>query len=246
MKGIVLYYSQTSVTKRIAEEIAKLLKIDAVSVDIEKPYSGSYQETIDRCLAEIPSNTLYKLTKLNVNLSDYDTVFIGFPIWFGTYARPIMSLLKETDFSGKTLVPFCTFGSGGLFSSTINLKNACPKAKVLDGYGVRSVRLEKMADEVKQFLINSDLLAGEKVVLPDYSAQTPIGAEEQAVFDVACGDYPMPIGKPLTAGKRTVGNSTQYLFTIATKNHAGQDAKGQVFITVESGATEFTMVEREE
>ena len=65
------------------------------------------------------------------NLSDYDVIFLGYPIWFGTYAMPIATLVKEQDFAGKTIVPFCTFGSGGLNTSTDALTKALPKAKVV-------------------------------------------------------------------------------------------------------------------
>ena len=85
-------------------------------------------------------------------MDDYDVVFLGYPVWFGTFAPPVITWLNNVDLSGKTIVPFCTFGSGGLDSSTRDLAAKQPNANILPGYGVRAARLAAMPKEVDQFL----------------------------------------------------------------------------------------------
>ncbi len=244
-KCLVLYYSQTGTTQKVAEEIANLMGADMASFDVKQPYDGTFEETVERCQEEMEQDILPDLRPLTVDVNDYDVVFLGYPIWFGTYARPVMSLLQEVDFEGITIVPFCTFGSGGLESSVSELRAACPEANILDGYGVRTARVEKSEAEVKQFLINAGYLEGEKEELPDYSEQQPIGEEEQAIFEAACGDYPMPIGTPVSVGKRETAQGTDYLFTVSVTNREGEQAEATVYVTQQEGEqAEFTKVVR--
>ena len=116
-KVLVLYYSQTGVTKTVAEELQNRLGADIEAVQAVVPYDGDFMATIERSRREMESGAFPDIEPLKVNVRDYDIVFLGYPIWFGTYATPIATLLNTTDFSGKKIVPFCTFGSGGLDSS---------------------------------------------------------------------------------------------------------------------------------
>ena len=140
-KSLVIYYSETGSTKTVAEELQKQLKADIEAIEPVKPYSGNFQETMQRGQKEMQSGEYPALKPLKSKLADYDVIFVGYPIWFGTYANPITTLVKENDFAGKTIVPFCTFGSGGLNTSSDALKKALPKAKVAKGYGVRTARV---------------------------------------------------------------------------------------------------------
>ena len=111
--------------------------------------------------------------QLGANIADYDVIFLGYPIWFGTYAMPIATLVKEQDFAGKTIVPFCTFGSGGLNTSTDALTKALPKATIKKGYGVRTARVAAAEKELDRFLKENGYKEGEISPLPDYSEQQP-------------------------------------------------------------------------
>ncbi len=246
-KSLVIYYSQTGATQQVAQEFAQLLDADTLRIEVQQPYNGTYEETIDRCLKEKESNELPTLEVLNIDLTQYETIFLGYPIWFGTYAPPIATLVKENDFAGKKIVPFCTFGSGGLGASINNLKAALPKAEICPGYGVRNARLAKAPAEVKRFLIEKGYLAGEVEKLPEYSEQQPVTQEEIAIFNTACGGYKYPIGTPLTVGKRTTSTGTDYRYTVNSKDPKGNNVEAIVFVTVgnEPNSTpEFTEVVR--
>ncbi len=234
-KMLVLYYSQTGVTAQVAQEIAQDLGIEAVSFDVTPPYDGTYEETIERCRQEMESDSLSALEPLTVDVSDYDIIFLGYPIWFGTYARPVMSLLEDTDFEGKTIIPFCTFGSGGLESSVSELRAACPEAEVYDGFGIRAARIDKAPAEVRMFLTNYDFLEGEKQQPVEFSEQHEVSEAEQAIFDSALGDSPMPLGVPASVRTRDRDGGKDYLFEVNGKTPQGDDLKAWLHVTCDEG-----------
>lgn len=88
-KVLVLYYSQTSNTKTVAQEIATRLNADIEEITLEEPYDTAFQATIDRCKADREKGILPEIKPLKSNVTDYDWIFIGYPIWFGTYAPPL-------------------------------------------------------------------------------------------------------------------------------------------------------------
>ena len=193
------------------------------------------------------SGELPELNPIQANLADYDVIFIGYPVWFGTYAMPIATLVKENDFAGKTVVPFCTFGSGE-GASWKNLKEALPKADIRQGYGVRQARIEAAPKELDRFLIENGYKKGDIAPLPDYSEQVPVTQEDSLVFDAACSNYQFPLGTPVTVGKRETEESTDYKFTAKSIGFDGQESTSTIFVTVnkEEGAKpEFTEVVRE-
>lgn len=220
-KALVLYYSQTNNTKSVAEELQKQLGADIESVEADKP--------------------------LQSNLSKYDVIFLGYPIWSGTYATPIATLIKSNDFAGKTIVPFCTFGSGGLNTSSDALKQALPKATIKPGYGVRAARLASAAKELDRFLKENGYKKGTVKKLPNYSAQQPVTDADKAIFDAACSNYQFPLGTPETVGKRTTDDSTDYKYTVKSRGFDGKEGTTIIYVTVgkQAGAKpEFTEVVR--
>ena len=246
-KALVLYYSETGTTKTVAQEIQAQTGADIEAVEAVEPYSGNFQETIQRSGRERESGELPALKPLKKRIADYDIIFLGYPIWFGTYALPIATLVKEQDFAGKTVVPFCTFGSGGLNTSTADLKKALPKANIVAGYGVRTARVAAAAKELDRFLKENGYKKGKVEKLPGYSAQQPVTDEERAIFDTACSSYQFPLGTPQTVGKRTTADSTDYKFTVKSRGMDGKEATSIIYVTVENakGAKpEFTEVVR--
>ena len=246
-RQLVLYYSENGTTKAVAEELQKQLGADIEAIEAVEPYSGNFQATIERCNKERESGQTPALKALQSNIADYDTIFLGYPIWFGTYAMPIATLVKEQTFEGKTIIPFCSFGSGGLNTSTADLEKALPKANILKGYGVRTARVASAAKELNRFLIENGYKEGSVEELPEYSAQQPVTNEEKAIFDAACSDYQFPLGTPETVGKRETSESTDYQFVVKSKGQNGEEATSTIFVTVskEEGAKpEFTEVVR--
>ena len=122
-KTLVVYYSAQNHTKAVAEQIAENLNADIFEIEPEEKYSDADLDWTDRdsrVSKEHDDESLrnIKLKKDTVdNWSDYDTVLIGYPIWWGTAAWPVDTFVKSNDFEGKTVIPFCTSSSSGLGQS---------------------------------------------------------------------------------------------------------------------------------
>ena len=246
-KALVLYYSETGTTKAVAEELQKQTGADIEAVEAVEPYSGNFQETIQRGQREMQSGQTPALRPLKKKIADYDVIFLGYPIWFGTYAMPIATLVKEQDFDGKRIVPFCTFGSGGLNTSSDALRKALPKANILPGYGVRTARVAAAARELDRFLKENGYKAGTVEPLPDYSAQQPVTDAERAIFDAACSSYQFPLGTPQTVGRRSTPDGTDYKYTVKSRGMNGEEATSTIYVTVgkaDDAKPEFTEVVR--
>ena len=249
-KALVLYYSQTSNTKTVAKEIALRLKADIEEIVPLKPYDGDFDATISRCMQEKEQGIVTEIKPIAADLSKYDIIFIGYPVWFGTYAPPVETFLKQTDLSGKKIVPFCTFGSGGLVSSALDMAKAQPKAQMCNGYGVRAARLSAAPKEIDQFLKAEHYIEGEYDKLGDFTEQHSVSKEESEIFDAAVGDYPMMHAKAASVGSRTVPGGTEYLFIaidLPREDMPNMPPAGEmkVYVLVENGkAPVFTQVVR--
>ncbi len=249
-KTLVVYYSQTGNTKAVAEEIAGKIGADIEEITMEEPYDGDFQATIERCLKEREQGIIPAIHPVKADLADYDVIFIGYPVWFGTYAPPVTAFLDSVDLSGKKVVPFCTFGSGGLESSVKDLVAAEPNAEILAGYGVRAARMEAMPQEIDNFLKASGFMEGDYVQLEEFPEQHEVSAEEAAVFDAAVDGYPMIHAKAKTVAVRAIPEGTEYLFTAVDLPREDKPdmlpaGEMQVFVTVADGAAPvFTKVIR--
>lgn len=213
MKALVIYYSQTSNTKAVAKEIARMRHADIAEIELVNPYDEDYNATIERCKKDKNEGILPEIKPLKVDVSKYDVIFLGYPIWFGTFAPPMEAFLNQVDLSGKKVVPFCTFGSGGLESSAAKLAHAQPKAKILDGYGVRAARMDAMPEEVDQFLKESGFIEGPYVKLPEFSKPHAVNDAEAKIFDAAVGNYPMIKAKAVEVATRSIPYGIEYLYT---------------------------------
>jgi flavodoxin len=248
-KVLVLYYSQTSHTATVAQEIQKALGADMEEIIPVVPYDGTYQETIARAGMEREKGILPAIQPIQADLSQYDLIFLGYPVWYGTYAVPMSTVLNEVDFSGKKIVPFCTFGSGGLFSSSADLAAKLPDATILPGYGIRAARIDAAALEVDYFLKSHGYMEGEFAQLEEFPASHPVSEEEAAIFDAAVGDYPMIQATATEVACRNVPEGVEYLFMAQNKPREGMPAFGpmemKVYVLVAEGQPPvFTQVVR--
>ena len=243
--ALILCYSQTGATRSVAENLQELTGADIEFIELEDPYDGTFEETIARCQQEKAEGKLPVLKPLKSDLTQYDVIYLGFPVWFGTYATPIASLVKDNDFEGSHIVTFCTFGSGGLQSSTADLKAALPKAEVTEGYGVRNARVSAAADELPRFLIEGGYIDGDIEPLDDFSEQVPVSEGDTALFNAACGNYQFPLGTPVTVGSRATPDGTEYKFIVSSFNPDGTESSSAIYVILKEGAEpEFTQVVR--
>lgn len=130
-KVLVVYYSQSNLknTGTLANWIAQATNGDIYEIEPLIPYPDNYKQVVKQSKEEIDNNFHPKLKPASHSPADYEIIFIGSPIWHGTYAPPVGTFLAENDLSGKTIIPFCTHGGGGAgrFYSDINQNTASAK-----------------------------------------------------------------------------------------------------------------------
>ncbi len=249
-KTLVLYYSLTGNTKMVAEEMANRLGADIEEITCVDPYDTNFQACIQRCLQEREAGVLPEINPVKADLSQYDCIVVGYPIWFGTYAPPITTWLNGVDLKGKKVLLFCTFGSGGLEPSQFDFMEQQPEAEVLGCYGVRAARLEAMPKEVEQFLIYHHLIDGELQNVEPWGEDHPVTDEETAVFDAAVDGYPMLHAKAISVTSHPVADGTEYCFIAEDlpredKPDMPPAGKMQVYVLMTDGqAPVFTRVVR--
>ena len=125
---------------------------DLFSILTVEQYPDNYNDTIDVGQTEKSASVRPELVSQIDNLDQYDTVFLGYPNWWGDLPMAVYSFLDAYDLSGKRIVPFVTSGGSG-FSNTLNtIQNAEPNAEVLEGLSLRDSRSTQANDDVADWL----------------------------------------------------------------------------------------------
>lgn len=138
-KTLVVYYSATGSTKSVAGKIAKNLNADIFEVVPEKPYTSedlNWNDDDSRVSLEHSDESKREVALVKStpdNWEQYDTVYIGYPIWWGIAAWPVNRFVKANDFTGKTVIPFCTSASSGIGESDKQLKAIAKNGDWKDG-----------------------------------------------------------------------------------------------------------------
>jgi len=128
-KILVAYFSCTGNTRSTAQQITNTLKADIHEIKPETPYTSAdlnWRDNSSRSSMENSAPSSRPAISGSIeNIGQYDIIFLGYPIWWGQAPRIILTFLESYDFSGKTIVPFCTSGSSGVGSSAENLHKLC-------------------------------------------------------------------------------------------------------------------------
>lgn len=137
MKILVAYFSATNTTEGVAEMIADSLPADIYEIVPEQPYTDddlNYHDDNSRSTIEMNDSSARPAISGSVeDMEQYDIVFVGYPIWWGDAPRIVSTFMESYDFSGKTIVPFCTSGGSGVGSSATNLEALTDGATWLSG-----------------------------------------------------------------------------------------------------------------
>lgn len=134
---------------------------DLFSIVVTEPYSSNYDECLDRAAEEKAANVRPELVNHVDNMEDYDIVFIGFPNWWYTLPMAVLSFVEEYDFSGKTVIPFVTHGTGGLAGTIRDLTAALPDdVTILEPIGVYRPEVDQSQPAVKEWITELDLKIG--------------------------------------------------------------------------------------
>jgi flavodoxin len=151
-KKIVVYFSHSGNTREIANQIQKSVSGDIFEIQSLENYPSNYNAVVKKARQELESGYKPALKAKVSNIRSYDVVFIGYPIWCGTIPMPVVTFLSGYDFSGKTIIPFCTHEGSGLGRSVTDIAKLCPQSKILEGLAVRGRDVKSAQNEVSEWL----------------------------------------------------------------------------------------------
>ena len=154
-KKLVAYFSASGVTKNYAERLANVIGVDLFEIKPKQPYTNAdlnWQNSNSRSSVEMknPDSRPEIAEKLS-DMDEYDTVFVGFPIWWYVAPTIIDTFLESYDFSGKTIIPFATSGGSGMGKTAEVLRKLNTGAKILDGKvlnGYNAAAMKKWAESL--------------------------------------------------------------------------------------------------
>ena len=169
-KTLIAYYSrkgqnyvsgnivelQVGNTEVIAKKIQAITQSDMFEIVTIKQYPIDYMETTRVARKELNNDFRPELTDVVDNMDDYEVIYLGYPNWYGTFPMAIFTFLESYDFSGKTIIPFCTHegsGMGGL--SDIQL--LCPDAKVGKSIAIKGSSVHGADSLIKNWISNQKL-----------------------------------------------------------------------------------------
>lgn len=147
-RTLVAYFSASGVTAKLAENLAEAIGADIFEIEPKEPYTRAdldWTNKKSRSTIEMNDpNSRPAVKYIRDNMHDYDTVFVGFPIWWSVAPTIINTFLESYDLSGKTIVPFATSGGSGMGKTNEKLLPSCKGAKLIEGK-VLSGRASKSA-----------------------------------------------------------------------------------------------------
>ena len=154
-KKLIAYFSASGTTKKAAEHLAKAVGADLFEIKPVVPYSSADLNCMDKkSRSSVEMNdpaSRPEIAERFPNMTDYETAYIGFPIWWYVAPRIISTFVESYDFSGKTMVPFATSGGSGMGRTVDELKKLCPDADWKAGKMVNGASESELADWANKF-----------------------------------------------------------------------------------------------
>lgn len=136
-RKLVAYFSASGVTAKVAESLSEAIGADLYEIEPEVPYTKedlNWMDKKSRSTLEMNDPASRPAIKeMRDNMEDYDTVFVGFPIWWYVAPTIINTFLESYDLTGKTIIPFATSGGSGMGKTNEKLQPSCPGARLLEG-----------------------------------------------------------------------------------------------------------------
>ena len=136
-KILVSYYSASGVTKRKAESLAKEVNGDLYEIKPKRVYTDedlNWNDSNSRSSIEIKDKSCRpEIEDINIDIDSYDTVYVGFPIWWGIAPNVVKTFLDKIDLSNKRIITFCTSGGSSLPPATKDLQETYPNANIENG-----------------------------------------------------------------------------------------------------------------
>lgn len=150
--GGVIKKLQQGNTEYVAGKIAALTGADSFRIETVKTYPAGYTAMTEVAMQELQNRERPALTGKIENMEQYDTIILGYPNWWSTMPMCVFTFLETYDFTGKTILPFCTHEGSGLGHSIDDIKKVCPGAEVKDGLAIRGGSAASSDRLIKEWL----------------------------------------------------------------------------------------------
>jgi flavodoxin len=156
---LVAYFSQTGNTRKIAQQVYQKVGGDRLSSGIDifeieclSPYPEDHDAFFEQARTEQQQQVRPALKTHVTNMTQYDIVFLGFPIWWSSLPMPVVSFLEEYDFSEKTILPFCSSGGGGSGQSSSVITELAHRSTVAETFAVRTSGGPSLSNDISTWL----------------------------------------------------------------------------------------------
>ena len=149
---LIAYFSWSGNTRQLAGMIQELTGGELFEIESETPYTDDINALSGISLQEQRDDIRPALKSTVEDMDQYNVIFIGFPNWWNNMPMPVFTFLEEYDFSGKTVIPFTTYGNGGWGRSIGSIQEALPESDVLDGLAVQEHELKDALTEVAEWV----------------------------------------------------------------------------------------------
>lgn len=139
-------------TEVVAGMIQEITGGDMFKIDTVRDYPADYTQTTKVAQDELSAKARPELTAKVDNMDEYDTIILGYPNWWGSMPMAVYTFLEEYDFSGKTILPYCTHEGGGLGGTEREIARECPKATVRSGLSILGTNAGSAKKSVESWL----------------------------------------------------------------------------------------------
>lgn len=154
---LIAYFSWGGNTEGIAEEIQDQTGADLFEITMVNPYSDDYNTVLDEAQRDQNEQARPELADHVENMEQYDTIILGYPNWWASIPMPVASFLEEYDFSGKTVLPFCSHGGGRFGQSLTAISKLVPNAAMGEALSVHYSGGSSMPDDVSEWLSDNEV-----------------------------------------------------------------------------------------
>lgn len=151
-KILIAFYSWSGNTRGIAAEIQRQTGADLFEIELAEPYSPNYNTLLDQAQRDLSNQARPQIKNEIDNFDQYDIIFLGYPNWWASIPMPIASLLEAYDFSGKTILPFCSHGGGRFGQSLTAIMKLVPDAVMGDGLSIHYSGGASLSSDIAQWL----------------------------------------------------------------------------------------------
>ncbi len=156
-KILIAYFSWGGNTEGVAEEIRRQTGADLFEIELVHPYSDSYNTVFDQAQHDQNIQARPEIKNKVKNFDQYDTILIGYPNWWASIPMPIASFLEEYDFSGKTIIPFCSHGGGRFGQSLTAIAKLAPDAAMGEGLSIHYSGGSALSADVEAWLKRNNI-----------------------------------------------------------------------------------------